>query len=139
MPRRASLDDALGPREEPKPSQPPFAGELQHAPRHPMEPEGAEPAPVPSDARYRDAEEETYKMTVVLTESERLALEKLTEVVIAEVNPRRVGKGWRTKSIRMLLELVGENPAWQYQVAANVKAREERQAEKNEAARRRTR
>jgi hypothetical protein len=126
MPRRASLDDALR-GDEPEP---PFAGELQHAPRHPMEPPGAAPEP---------PEPETYKLTVVLTEEEHQALERLTEVVIAEVAPRRVGKGWRTKSIRMLLELVGDSPSLQSQVAAALKHREGRAAERAGAERRRTR
>lgn len=108
MPRRASLSDALG-GDEPEP-QPPFSPELDRP--HPSEPDQAPPEP------------ETYKMTVVLTEAEHEALERLTELVVATVAPRRVGKGWRTKAVRMLLEMAGDEPALRQRVADRIRYRE---------------
>lgn len=112
---RKSLDEALG-SSEPEPARrPPFAAELADAPRHPREPKGTAPEPEP----------DRYKLTAVLDEDDHRRLEWLTDRVLDEVQPRRVGKGWRTRVIRALLALAEDDPAMVRAVADEVRRQSE--------------
>ena len=85
---RVTLDDALRGDDD----EPPRPRRLGERPVTPPEPEF-----VP------------YKLTAVLDEDAHRQLEWLTDRVIDDINPRRVGKGWRTKVIRALVALAEDD------------------------------
>lgn len=84
---RVSLDDAL-------------RGDDDEPPKRKLGERGPVPPP---------AEPDTYKLTAVLDEDAYRRLEWLTDRVIDDIQPRRVGKGWRTKVVRALVALAEDD------------------------------
>lgn len=78
---------------------------------------GERPAPAPADEEFVP-----YKLTALLGEDDHRRLEWLTDRVIDEINPRRVGKGWRTKVIRALVAVAEDDYDMVQRVAQAVRA-----------------
>ena len=85
---------------------------LRRDPEPPRTP--AAPAPREQADDTKPASEKTrqqYKFTANLDDDEYDQLEALTAAIVTELAPRPVGKGWRARIVRTLIQIAAEDSA----------------------------